>query len=196
MANKRDLEDTVQPFRRAKHPRSQRVDEIRIRTVPRYKMSELSGNEWRESATVQLMYKGNVVSEDGYGDVAHAVEGLPQMLQNQDDYAPVEDLYCDQEGCADHATRTYKLKKTFDEHGEEQDPYVEDDTPLVRQFCDAHSTRGNQDFEDTDDNYEILKGGDPISPAEDTISKAQLVVIDNYSDLFETLTANISNQDA
>jgi hypothetical protein len=43
---------------RAQKPDAQAFDEVRIKTVPRYKTSGLSGDEWRISATIQLMLSG------------------------------------------------------------------------------------------------------------------------------------------
>ena len=52
-------------IRRALKPDAQAFDEVRITTVPRYKMSGLSGDEWRISGKIQLLRKGKVVAEKG-----------------------------------------------------------------------------------------------------------------------------------
>lgn len=44
--------------RRALRPDAQACDEIRIYTVPRYKTSGLSGDEWRISAVTEFYRKG------------------------------------------------------------------------------------------------------------------------------------------
>lgn len=41
-------------------------DEIRITTVPRFKTSELSGDEWRVSTHVVVLRKGRVVAEKSW----------------------------------------------------------------------------------------------------------------------------------
>ena len=53
----------------ALRPDGQAFDEIRIKTIPRYKTSGLSGNEWRYHAEVYLLRKGQIVKQRGYGDI-------------------------------------------------------------------------------------------------------------------------------
>jgi len=54
---------------RALRPDAQAFDEVRIVTVPRYKTSGMSGDEWRISATIQFMRKGRIVHERGISSV-------------------------------------------------------------------------------------------------------------------------------
>ncbi len=39
-------------------------DEIRLKVVPRYKTSGLSGDEWRTGVLIEFMFKGQVIEED------------------------------------------------------------------------------------------------------------------------------------
>jgi hypothetical protein len=53
--------------RRALRPDAQAFDEVRIVTVPRYKISGLSGDEWRISSHIEFYRKGRKVHERGFG---------------------------------------------------------------------------------------------------------------------------------
>ncbi len=59
---------------RALKPDAQAFDEVRIRTVPRWKESGLSGDEWRISATVEFWRKGKppAVENDGQRSLMQA----------------------------------------------------------------------------------------------------------------------------
>jgi hypothetical protein len=144
---------------RALKPDAQAFDEIKIFTVPRYKMSGLSGDEWRISATIQLLRKGRVVAERGAGSVKSAAQFLPAfVLESMDKglgfFAGEED-FCDQEGCCDKATVTYKLKKHYCNEGHESEI---DFGTQIRRFCARHSKRGDCGLDDADRNYELLDG--------------------------------------
>ena len=47
-------------------------DEVRIVTVPRFKTSGMSGDEWRTSAVAQFLRKGEVVASERFSDVKAA----------------------------------------------------------------------------------------------------------------------------
>lgn len=143
---------------RAMKPDAQGFDEVRIVTVPRFKESELSGDEWRISAAIEFYRKGRCVHRIGWGSkVENAVHGLGyHFLCAHDDgkafFAGEED-YCDQEGCANHATVTYRLKKGFTRDGTERELSRDGE---YRMFCDRHKHRGDCGLEDADNNYEIV----------------------------------------
>jgi len=63
--------------RRALRPDAQAFDEVRITTVPRYKMSGLSGDEWRISGKIQLLRKGRVVAEKRDERCGNVCSGSP-----------------------------------------------------------------------------------------------------------------------
>lgn len=140
--------------RRALRPDAQACDEIRIFTVPRYKMSGLSGDEWRISATIQFYRKGKLIKESSYSNMEYAVRLLDKdfidLSCGGGAYYAGEGNLCDQEGCDSEATVKYRLKKEFCNSGHGTDC----DRPVVRLFCDEHKTRGDCGLEDADANYE------------------------------------------
>lgn len=163
--------------RRANTPDAQLYDEVRLVTVPRYKTSPLSGDEWRISYQVQFVRKGRVISTVDNWDCTHAVRNAVK------DYGPTDSIHlkgvdniCDQESCLEQAAVTYKLKMLYDRNGIETDPYREDHRPLVRKFCQEHSTRGNCALEDADDNYEILQGTPSLPPPDKTVVSGLIIL--------------------
>src|SRR5262245_2008064 len=131
----------------ALRPDAQGFDEVRIVTVPRYKESELSGDEWRISATIQLLRKGKVIVERGCGTVEAActlVGGF--YMEAQDNglgHFAGDGIHCDQEGCADAATVRYQLKANYCRSGHRSEP----SSPEFRHFCERHKTRGDCSLE-------------------------------------------------
>lgn len=153
-------------------PDAQAFDEVRITTVPRYKTSGLSGDEWRISGKIELLRKGNVIHEQFYNSVEAAVKYLPMVWGQAIDEGKAmfagEGEFCDQEGCSDKATVFYKLKKDYCDKGEAHEIKYGD---RIRQFCDRHSRRGDCGMQDSDDNYELLSGN-PIEPREEDVKPA------------------------
>lgn len=157
---------------------SQTVDEVRIFTVPRYKTSDFSGNEWRFSATTELRYKGKVLMEDSYSNVEQAMGNVTGLLRRFCDsdaaWEPRPVDQCDQEGCPELATVTMRTKKTKCTHcgqDEAEDPGGE------RRFCSGHSTRGDCSLNDADDNYEVVEG-QQTAPDPKAESRSGFVVCD------------------
>lgn len=154
----------------------QAFDEIRIVTVPRYKTSAYSGDEWRYSARTELLYKGSVIASKYYHDVSSATRDLDSFVQrsavNQKKIDILENGgFCDQEGCSEKATTIYRVKKRFCRRGKEHDNFRPDGAPPdVRQFCASHSRRGNCSLEDSDANYEVLEGAGPQTPPDSALS--------------------------
>lgn len=139
---------------RALKPDAQGFDEVRIITVPRFKESGLSGDEWRISASIQVFRKGNMVHEAGYRDVETAAKYLPALLgQLNDDgkayYAGEGDI-CDQEGCSAPATVTLQKKADYCRSGHKSEITI---GVSVRKFCERHKRRGDCGMDDADDNY-------------------------------------------
>ncbi len=148
---------------RALKPDAQAFDEVRIVTVPRFKESGLSGDEWRISATIQFWRKGRLVHEVGSRNVEAACAQVGYRHANACDEGnaffagenlPAEEggaPICDQEGCHSIATVTYRLKKGFSRDGHERQLFTGGE---YRCFCERHKHRGNCSLEDSDDNYE------------------------------------------
>jgi len=136
-------------------PDAQGFDEIRITTVPRWKESELSGDEWRISAKIEYLRNG-VAQHEAYAKDTQTACGLAyyhyvNALDNGKGYFATEGEFCDQEGCKEQATIKYKLKDTYCREGHKNEKFRDD----YRQFCKRHKNRGDQSFEDSNNNYEI-----------------------------------------
>jgi hypothetical protein len=172
---------------RALKPDAQAFDEVRITTIPRYKMSGLSGDEWRISGKIQLLRKGRVVAEKGMRDVETCAQALPYFILDSMDnglgYFAGEDDFCDQEGCSEIATVTYRVKEEFcRDHPHEHHKALTN--IVVRKFCAKHSKRGDAGFDDSDSNYELLEGK-PELPDEDDMKPSLWmdVHVNNIDDL-------------
>ncbi len=138
----------------ALRPDAQAFDEIRIVTIPRYKQSGLSGDEWRIHAEAQFYRKGKLIFSKGCRNVQTACGLLfAWHVEAQDDgkaYFAGDGLTCDQEGCHEPATVRYRLVRAFCQAGHENDP---SDVSALRHFCDQHKTRGDCGLDDADQNY-------------------------------------------
>lgn len=144
-----------------RHDDDEWYDEVSITTVPRYKTSGLSGDEWRVSALVQFKRKGIVVHEEGYTALQYAVaflnaDWIRSLEQGIGDDTPFKHL-CMQPGCDQPATTVYRLKQVYCNEGHGGDPGF----PMYRQFCLRHSRRGDCGLEDSDTNYEVISGHGP-----------------------------------
>lgn len=137
-------------------PEAQAFDEIRIKTVPRYKQSGMSGDEWRISATVELMRNDIVVHTESYRNVETATRFLPALHATAIDeghgYFASENSWCDQEGCSDFATVYYNKKLHYSREGYSKTA----PEGTTRQFCEKHKTRGDCGLDDADRNYELI----------------------------------------
>ncbi len=140
---------------RALRPDAQGFDEVRIVTVPRYKTSGLSGDEWRISAEVQFWRKGILRHTVAHGNIETACGcAYADLMRAIDDgraYFAGEGNFCDQEGCSRESTVTYRLRQSFCRDGHAAVP-----RPTVRKFCDVHKKRGDCGLDDSDANYEAL----------------------------------------
>jgi hypothetical protein len=144
-------------------PDRQAFDEIRITTVPRYKTSGMSGDEWRISALIQFLYKGEVVHEETSGNINYAVQMLQSHYVRQTEpipYNPSEfwDKYCNQEGCKNEWVYMYKVKFRYcnEGHKTEHKPDSMWGTEVSR-FCEEHNRRGDCGLQDADSNYELIE---------------------------------------
>jgi len=143
------------------HPDDERYDQINIYIVPRWKESELSGDEWRFSYVADVIRKDETIMSIGASKLEWLLTGLQWRIQfeREKDNFDLEawkrtENKCDQPGCANVATVFYKRIKTYTKRGqkladsEEQNSY--------RQFCENHITRGDCDLDDADANYSII----------------------------------------
>lgn len=142
---------------RAIKPDAQGIDKIIIKTVPRYKSSELSGEEWRISASIEFYRKGKLIETSGASNVSYAAQlvgaRLIELLDNGKGFFAGEADTCDQEGCEEKGSVTLKKKFDYCHEGHKS----EKPSNAYRLFCDRHSRRGDSSFDDSEQNYENRK---------------------------------------
>ena len=140
----------------ALRPDGQAFDEVRIITVPRWKESELSGDEWRISAEIQLYRNGNLIHTRRTSRVETACGfAYAEYMIAQDEakgYFASEEDFCDQEGCKEKATTFLKKKFDWNNEGDKKPCSHEQ----IRQFCDKHKRRGDCGLDDADNNYDVV----------------------------------------
>lgn len=135
-------------------PNTQGFDEVRIITVPRYKQSGLSGDEWRISSETRFYRAGVLIHSVAHGNVetacGMAYGDYVSAISDGKGYFAGDGTRCDQEGCAEHATVFYQMKKQFCREGHETTPH----NITIRSFCERHKQRGDCSLDDADRNYE------------------------------------------
>ena len=143
-------------------------DEVRIETIPRYKTSGLSGNEWRTGVSVQLIRKGNVLYATRLRDIQTAAAwlawGLQTVGETENIALPNSEYYCAQPGCGKALDVFYAISTLYNRGGTR----AEYQYPAWRGFCNRHSQRGDSDMEDQDDNYQWFAGERPKRNTEDS----------------------------
>ncbi len=151
-----EMESTMFEKRKscALRPDAQAFDEIRIFTVPRYKTSGLSGDEWRIHAEAQFYRKGKLIFSEGASNMQYAAGLLYSWYVKACDdakgYFAGDGITCDQEGCAEPAT--IRLRRLFDYCRDGHKSPVSD-VSRYRHFCEKHKTRGDCGLDDADVNY-------------------------------------------
>jgi len=149
------------------YPDAPFVDEVKIETVPRYKTSDLSGDEWRYLYRVTLWRKGILVEQRECSTMECAAAAVPSMVINPDfftrikftDEHPELRLLCDNLGCKNKAEATYRLKTHRCDKCGERGP---EDFQQTVAFCNVHRQRGNCGILDADSNYTLVSG--PAAP--------------------------------
>lgn len=153
-----------------RHHDDEYADEIHITTVPRWKTSELSGDEWRTSARVDFRRKGQLIwfivlrnlevataalpwffrtfMEGPDGDPSKAL--LPDERTLYRIAPPTDERLCFQPGCSLPAVVEYELKKQF---SRQEGAEVPSSLTMYRRFCETHAKRGDCGLEDADTNY-------------------------------------------
>lgn len=148
-----------------RHPDDEYYDKITIEAVPRYKTSEMSGNEWRVSATMKFWRKGQLVFERSFNKMETAAIAMPWFFKTAgegSDFKHAKDeKQCDQPGCGNEAVNEFRLKKEYSEHGEELSEKNMSGFEKRRKFCERHARRGDCGLEDSDSNYEVISGSGP-----------------------------------
>lgn len=143
------------------------VDEIRITTVPRFKTSGLSGDEWRTSVEVVVYRKGREIGRRSWGRIEHALARLKPWIDD-DLLCPVADPQmardlCMQPGCAEPWTVEYRMTHTGCSRCGNRSANNEEWQDYRRRFCARHARRGDQGCDDADDIYRPVDGGQPPS---------------------------------
>lgn len=140
-------------------PDAQGFDEVRLVTVPRYKTSGLSGDEWRISVIAEYYRKGRLITSEF---IAHKMEtavnflGYKYVVASENHpgaYFGGEGDFCDQEGCSKIATWTAVKKFDWSRDGHKS----EKPSKSYRLFCDQHKIRGDCGLDDSDSNYEFIE---------------------------------------
>ena len=142
-------------------------DEITFKVVPRWKESELSGDQWRTSVAVVLKSNGLEVAARAYRDMDTALALAPAFIVDVRESGRYEEALrvmhardehtCDQPGCAKPWTVKLKLKRRTSARGEWLDPSESAYYDHFRQFCGEHRERGDCSREDCDENYEAIE---------------------------------------
>lgn len=169
-----------------RHPDDEFIDEVSIRLVPRFKTSDLSGDEWRVSAAVEIKRKGTVMFSRSYRSVGDAAAHLPWLLKTWTEMPHSEipewtkqikrdKALCHQPGCGEPATAVYRIKQRFSREGYPQPRQLP--WKSLRAFCKRHGERGDSSLEDCDENYEIVSGSPIVEPNPSDVSPAAVVIL-------------------
>jgi hypothetical protein len=146
----------TKPWRDIK-PNAQAFDEVRIRTIPRWKESELSGDEWRISAVIELLRNGRVIVTRSFRDIEAACIYAGAVYHDaigdgKANFAGEDDI-CDQEGCSEKATITYRKLANYCNAGHKSESQM----TKIRCFCERHRNRGDCGLDDADRNYVLIQ---------------------------------------
>ena len=154
------------PFDKPFHKRLndwENYDRIEFKVVPRYKTSDLSGDEWRQHVEVTCYFKGEPVLSFGVRDMAIALALTPGKLITESNNGIQDavikrehDGACDQPSCEKQSVGRFLIKEEFSERGHKLDKADSHGLRYYRQFCKTHLRRGDCGREDSDDNYEPM----------------------------------------
>lgn len=143
------------------HRNQEVFDRITIEKSPRWKESELSGDEWRFSAVVVFYLKGVEIHRQSFMDIETAAAWLPAILrgglQDADTVWDARQMAlagkCDNPGCDQPAAYIHHLKKRY--IGNEAVERPVHDWGEHRRFCKRHKHRGDCGLDDADANYDV-----------------------------------------
>lgn len=157
-----ELIEYIKTTHHKRHREDEIVDEIKVDTVPRYKTSGMSGDEWRTSVRLRMYRKDTVLVEKYYHNMKSLAANLPWLMltwmedknENWDKRILDDKFTCSQNGCSNPATTFYEYKKFYSREG-----YSEEPSEFLKSyvcFCKDHAIRGDCDLEDAERNYELL----------------------------------------
>ncbi len=160
------------------------TDEIRLKVVPRYKTSGISGNEWRSSVRIEFVRKGRVFATETASTMHYALLLLGTYYLKAHEPVPQEALdhakgKCDQPGCPDDAVNHFKKRvERLGGSGETIAVDAHDKEREVRsKYCRRHSQRGDSDREDNDRNLTLVKGKGVVEVHDEDESAARTEAI-------------------
>jgi hypothetical protein len=143
-------------------------DEVRIRTIPRFKSSGLTGSMWRTSVEVQLLRKGRVLQTAHFANLRTAAAYLSHLIgstiEHPDFDWPKDDHeFCQQPGCSEKKEVEFALSSSFCEYCSECTVrnLKDEGMDYRRGFCKKHAYRGDQHADDSDRNYTVISGEPP-----------------------------------
>lgn len=147
------------------------IDEIQLKVVPRFKTSDLSGDEWRISVHATALRKGIVVGSRSWGRMDAALARLQPWIADEllcpiDNPRLTDDL-CMQPGCDQQWTVEYRIVEEGCGSCGHVKPLDKEYFDYRRRFCARHAKRGDQSLHDSDRNYAPVDGGQP--PAEQMV---------------------------
>lgn len=188
------MTETKREYHRRLH-NFEAYDEVRLKVVPRFKTSGLSGDEWRQSVRIELLFKGEVVGEKSYGSMEYAIAYLPSFMAEAGNpiaerIVELEKTRCDQPSCRNATISKYRLKRLTSAQGEYLDA-SEHHADYHRRFCVVHLRRGDCSREDSDDNYEVVEGPGPneSTNTQESPSRQVAVEVDSVEDVPEAVEA-------
>lgn len=160
------MSETTTKRNYVRHEDDRFIDAVTIDTSPRWKESELSGDEWRFSAHVRFWRKGVEVAFKSFRDIPTAAAwlafGAMTVMEDLplDQYRLVEsatERLCANPGCSNAGTITYRILKDWcvggGNCGQEKPTYGREE--FIR-FCERHKHRGDCGLKDADVNYELV----------------------------------------
>ena len=149
-----------------RHDDDEWIDEVRIITVPRYKTSGMSGDEWRFSAKVELLRKGIVLFVRSFSKLHYAIDFLPAIQHEYSDIGRGSqdaegnevdfNRYCFNPGCTQDGVVEYRLIDQFSRPYGDKLPKKDYLGEYHRRFCEEHAKRGDCGLEDADSNYILI----------------------------------------
>ncbi|HPT61493.1 MAG TPA: hypothetical protein PLN81_07870 [Bacillota bacterium] len=149
--------------------KAERFDRVDVRTVERWKESELSGDEWRYSYVATLYQHGYAAAEvfgQSVKDVLLQAAATFELINTADDcdyygyYGDLEKVCC-QPGCENQWVYLKHPVEAFDKDGFQLCRNYSDGTAPgswldVRGFCEKHHRRGGAGLDDADINYKLV----------------------------------------
>jgi hypothetical protein len=152
-------------FFRARAPDYQVFDCVTMQTVP-YMSEGSDSEEWRIAAIVQFFKKDVLLHTEEYESMRQAAQRLQDAMDDVRADPAQFAHFCDQEGCAEFAVNTYRMKRDVCPGCARVTEAIqfskEKDTIFARKkhrrFCARHSYRGRNGRVDCHHNYVLVDG--------------------------------------